>query len=84
MFQARFGNFSCESWGLDSLRIVLRYDVEVWSDDTVKDIIEGSFLFWQRDDKSTEGDQFCHYHQCGRLRPKGFASFFIIFGVAHG
>jgi len=42
---------------------------DVWSDDTVKDIIQGSFLFWQRDDKSTEGDQFCHLHQCGHQLP---------------
>ncbi|CAK9064356.1 unnamed protein product [Durusdinium trenchii] len=42
---------------------------DVWSDDTVKDVILGSFLFWQRDDKSTEGDQFCHYHQCGHQLP---------------
>jgi len=42
---------------------------DVWSDDTVKDVIQGSFLFWQRDDKSAEGDQFCHYHQCGHQLP---------------
>ncbi|CAE6970969.1 PUX7 [Symbiodinium natans] len=42
---------------------------DVWSDDTIKDIITGSFLFWQRDDKSAEGDQFCHYHQCGHQLP---------------
>ncbi|CAE7704626.1 PUX7 [Symbiodinium sp. CCMP2592] len=42
---------------------------DVWSDDTIKDIITGSFLFWQRDDKSAEGDQFCHLHQCGHQLP---------------
>ena len=42
---------------------------DVWSDDTVKDVVQGSFLFWQRDDKSAEGDQFCHYHQCGHQLP---------------
>jgi len=42
---------------------------DVWSDDTIKDIILGSFLFWQRDDKSAEGDQFCHYHSCGHQLP---------------
>eukprot|EP00442_Polarella_glacialis_P008824 CAMPEP_0115108272 /NCGR_PEP_ID=MMETSP0227-20121206/37887_1 /TAXON_ID=89957 /ORGANISM="Polarella glacialis, Strain CCMP 1383" /LENGTH=422 /DNA_ID=CAMNT_0002506499 /DNA_START=36 /DNA_END=1305 /DNA_ORIENTATION=+ len=42
---------------------------DVWRDDTIQDIIEGSFLFWQRDDKSTEGDQFCQYHSCGHQLP---------------
>lgn len=42
---------------------------DVWSDDTIKDIIQGSFIFWQRDDKSTEGDQFCQYYQCGHQLP---------------
>jgi hypothetical protein len=42
---------------------------DVWSDDTIKDIIAGSFLFWQRDDKSTEGDQFCSYYNCGHQLP---------------
>jgi len=42
---------------------------DVWSDDTIADIISGSFLFWQRDDKSTEGDQFCSYYQCGHQLP---------------
>merc|ERR1712173_355074 len=30
---------------------------DVWRDDTIKDIVSGSFLLWQRDDKSSEGDQ---------------------------
>mmetsp|Transcript_20707 Transcript_20707/g.58072 ORF Transcript_20707/g.58072 Transcript_20707/m.58072 type:complete len:471 (-) Transcript_20707:32-1444(-) len=42
---------------------------DVWSDDTIKDILQGSFLFWQRDDKSTEGNQFCEYYQCGHQLP---------------
>merc|ERR1712136_406619 len=42
---------------------------DVWSDDTIKDIIAGSFLFWQRDDKSAEGDQFCSYYNCGHQLP---------------
>jgi len=42
---------------------------DVWSDDTIKDVVIGSFLFWQRDDKSTEGDQFCQMHQCGHQLP---------------
>jgi len=42
---------------------------DVWSDDTIKEIISGSFLFWQRDDKSHEGTQFCQYHQCGSQLP---------------
>jgi len=42
---------------------------DVWSDDTIKDIIEGSFLFWQRDDKSREGDHFCQYYSCGHQLP---------------
>jgi hypothetical protein len=42
---------------------------DVWNDDTIKDVVQGSFLFWQRDDKSTEGDQFCQYYQCGHQLP---------------
>jgi len=42
---------------------------DVWRDDTIKDVVQGSFLFWQRDDKSTEGDQFCQYYQCGHQLP---------------
>lgn len=42
---------------------------DVWSDDTIQDIIEGSFIFWQRDDKSTEGVQFCQYYSCGHQLP---------------
>jgi len=42
---------------------------DVWRDETIKDIIMGSFVFWQRDDKSTEGEQFCQYHQCGHQLP---------------
>lgn len=42
---------------------------DVWSDDTIKDIVGGSFLFWQRDDKSTEGEQFCRYYHCGHQLP---------------
>lgn len=42
---------------------------DVWSDDTIKDVIGGSFLFWQRDDKSAEGDSFCQYYQCGHRLP---------------
>jgi hypothetical protein len=42
---------------------------DVWSDETIKDIVTGSFLFWQRDDKSTEGVQFCQYHNCGHQLP---------------
>mmetsp|Transcript_127435 Transcript_127435/g.354756 ORF Transcript_127435/g.354756 Transcript_127435/m.354756 type:complete len:450 (-) Transcript_127435:204-1553(-) len=42
---------------------------DVWSDDTIRDVVQGSFLFWQRDDKSTEGDQFCQYYQCGHQLP---------------
>jgi len=42
---------------------------DVWSDDTIKDIVMGSFYFWQRDDKSTEGVQFCNYYQCGHQLP---------------
>lgn len=42
---------------------------DVWSNDTIRDIVTGSFLFWQRDDKSVEGDQFCQYHQCGHRLP---------------
>mmetsp|Transcript_62626 Transcript_62626/g.179635 ORF Transcript_62626/g.179635 Transcript_62626/m.179635 type:complete len:456 (-) Transcript_62626:137-1504(-) len=42
---------------------------DVWSDDTIKEIIQGSFLFWQRDDKSAEGDSFCKLHSCGHQLP---------------
>merc|ERR1719221_201434 len=42
---------------------------DVWRDETIQDVVLGSFLFWQRDDKSTEGDQFCQYYQCGHQLP---------------
>lgn len=42
---------------------------DVWRDETIQDTVEGSFLFWQRDDKSTEGEQFCQYYQCGHQLP---------------
>lgn len=42
---------------------------DVWRDETISDIMNGNFLFWQRDDKSTEGDRFCQYHQCGSRLP---------------
>merc|ERR1712187_384362 len=42
---------------------------DVWSDDTITDVVTGSCLFWQRDDKSTEGDQFCQYYKCGHRLP---------------
>jgi len=42
---------------------------DVWSDETIRDIIDGSFFFWQRDDKSTEGQQFCSYYNCGHQLP---------------
>lgn len=42
---------------------------DVWSDDTITDIVTGSFMFWQRDDKSTEGVQFCQMHNCGHQLP---------------
>lgn len=42
---------------------------DVWNDETIKDVVQGSFIFWQRDDKSAEGEQFCQYHQCGHQLP---------------
>lgn len=42
---------------------------DVWSDDTIKDILIGSFLFWQRDDKSAEGERFCQLYKCGHQLP---------------
>lgn len=42
---------------------------DVWRDETISDIVAGSFIFWQRDDKSTEGVQFCSYHNCGHQLP---------------
>eukprot|EP00747_Dinoflagellata_sp_TGD_P022156 gnl/TRDRNA2_/TRDRNA2_128936_c0_seq1.p1 gnl/TRDRNA2_/TRDRNA2_128936_c0~~gnl/TRDRNA2_/TRDRNA2_128936_c0_seq1.p1 ORF type:complete len:500 (+),score=104.59 gnl/TRDRNA2_/TRDRNA2_128936_c0_seq1:68-1501(+) len=42
---------------------------DVWNDDTIKDIVMGSFIFWQRDDKSKEGQQFCSYYNCGHQLP---------------
>lgn len=42
---------------------------DVWSDETVKDIVEESFVFWQRDDKSNDGSQFCLYYKCGHQLP---------------
>jgi len=42
---------------------------DVWRDETIQDILAENFLFWQRDDKSTEGNQFCQFHQCGHQLP---------------
>jgi len=42
---------------------------DVWSDDTIKEIVTGSCLFWQRDDKSAEGSNFCQYYKCGHQLP---------------
>eukprot|EP00927_Polykrikos_kofoidii_P024615 TRINITY_DN22353_c0_g1_i1.p1 TRINITY_DN22353_c0_g1~~TRINITY_DN22353_c0_g1_i1.p1 ORF type:complete len:442 (-),score=101.76 TRINITY_DN22353_c0_g1_i1:96-1421(-) len=42
---------------------------DVWSHATIEEIVLGSFIFWQRDDKSTEGVQFCSLHQCGHQLP---------------
>jgi len=47
----------------------LQLNRDVWSDDIIMDVVQGSFLLWQRDDKSTEGEQFCQYHQCGHQLP---------------
>lgn len=42
---------------------------DIWSHDTIKDIVTTSFVFWQRDDKSTEGQQFCQHYKCGHQLP---------------
>lgn len=42
---------------------------DVWSDETVRDVVGEHFLFWQRDDKSHEGQQFCQYYSCGHQLP---------------
>jgi len=42
---------------------------DVWSDDTMTELVTGSCLFWQRDNLSAEGDQFCQYHRCGDVLP---------------
>eukprot|EP00421_Protoceratium_reticulatum_P067434 CAMPEP_0168412262 /NCGR_PEP_ID=MMETSP0228-20121227/28618_1 /TAXON_ID=133427 /ORGANISM="Protoceratium reticulatum, Strain CCCM 535 (=CCMP 1889)" /LENGTH=184 /DNA_ID=CAMNT_0008426019 /DNA_START=3 /DNA_END=554 /DNA_ORIENTATION=+ len=43
---------------------------DVWSDETVRELVCGSFIFWQRDDQSAEGKQFCQYHKCGDALPR--------------
>eukprot|EP00929_Paragymnodinium_shiwhaense_P007665 TRINITY_DN111573_c0_g1_i1.p1 TRINITY_DN111573_c0_g1~~TRINITY_DN111573_c0_g1_i1.p1 ORF type:complete len:439 (+),score=115.39 TRINITY_DN111573_c0_g1_i1:178-1494(+) len=42
---------------------------DVWSDDTIQELVTGSFVFWQRDDKSKEGEQFISYYKCGHQLP---------------
>lgn len=42
---------------------------DVWSDDTVQSILDSNFLFWQRDDKSAEGNAFCQYYKCEHQLP---------------
>lgn len=42
---------------------------DVWSDETVTDLVEENFLFWQRDNLSTEGEQFCRTYKCGGELP---------------
>ena len=42
---------------------------DVWSDNTIKDFIADSLLFWQRDRKSAEGDQLCSNYNCGHQLP---------------
>merc|ERR1719188_2381565 len=44
-----------------------RLNRDIWSDETIRDLVLESFLFWQRDDKSTEGEQFCKYHKIPAL-----------------
>jgi len=42
---------------------------DVWREGTIVEIITTNFLFWQRDDKSAEGVQFCSYYNCGHQLP---------------
>lgn len=37
---------------------------DVWSDDVVQEMVGESFFFWQRDDQSVEGQQFCRNYRC--------------------
>lgn len=47
-----------------------RLNRDVWSDEIIKDMVTDSFLFWQRDDKAVEGNQFCkHYNIGGQQLP---------------
>lgn len=32
---------------------------DVWSNDLVGEIVQGNFVFWQRDDLSDQGKTFC-------------------------
>ncbi len=36
---------------------------DVWSNETVEEMLKASFIFWQRDDTHPEGKQFLQYFQ---------------------
>jgi len=36
---------------------------DVWSDETIVEVMNGSFVFWQRDTQSVEGLHFCHTYK---------------------
>eukprot|EP00871_Galdieria_phlegrea_P003264 jgi/Galph1/3939/GphlegSOOS_G2620.1 len=40
---------------------------EVWSDATIKEFIQSSFVFWQRDVSSEDGQQFCSRYSVNRF-----------------
>lgn len=39
-----------------------RLNRDVWNHEAITDLVLANFLFWQRDDQSTEGAQFCKYY----------------------
>eukprot|EP00929_Paragymnodinium_shiwhaense_P113721 TRINITY_DN82015_c0_g1_i1.p1 TRINITY_DN82015_c0_g1~~TRINITY_DN82015_c0_g1_i1.p1 ORF type:complete len:511 (-),score=152.93 TRINITY_DN82015_c0_g1_i1:80-1612(-) len=36
---------------------------DVWRDETISELIDGSFVFWQRDNKATEGETFVNTYK---------------------
>eukprot|EP00927_Polykrikos_kofoidii_P078722 TRINITY_DN75538_c0_g1_i1.p1 TRINITY_DN75538_c0_g1~~TRINITY_DN75538_c0_g1_i1.p1 ORF type:complete len:495 (-),score=97.15 TRINITY_DN75538_c0_g1_i1:112-1596(-) len=42
---------------------------DVWRDEMVEEMVQESFVFWQRDDKSVEGEQFTKNYRCGDNLP---------------
>jgi len=42
---------------------------DVWNNDLVQEIVVNNFVFWQRDDLSEQGKQFCQYYNVGPALP---------------
>lgn len=42
---------------------------DVWSDEMIGGLLEDQFLFWQRDDQSSEGSAFLQYYKCNEPLP---------------